>query len=160
MSDGKTDRASIRVPPPVFPLLTVVVGLVLDWIWPLDWSSLVAASVRYWVGGLIIAGAFLGLGIWAVVVFRRSGESENPWKPTFRLVGRGPYRFTRNPMYLQMVLICIGLGVVLANIWILLGTPACMAALQRFAILPEEQYLERKFGDSYLDYKDRVRRWL
>ena len=73
---------------------------------------------------------------------------------------RGPYRFTRNPMYLQMVLVCVGVAIILANLWILLLTPFCAWALRHFAIRPEEEYLERKFGASYLEYKGRVRRWL
>ena len=71
-----------------------------------------------------------------------------------------PLRVTRNPMYLQMVLACMGFSVILSNAWILILTPFCALVLQRFAILPEEAYLERKFGDEYLEYKRRVRRWL
>jgi len=63
-------------------------------------------------------------------------------------------------MYLQMVLVCIGLAVALMNLWILTLTPICAWLLQRLAILPEERYLERKFGETYLAYKRRVRRWL
>ena len=63
-------------------------------------------------------------------------------------------------MYLQMALICIGVAVTLTNVWILALTPICAWVLQRFAILPEESYLERKFGSAYLVYKSRVRRWL
>ena len=63
-------------------------------------------------------------------------------------------------MYLQMVLVCVGVAVILMDVWILALTPVCAWLLQRFAILPEEAYLERKFGDAYLAYKSRVRRWL
>jgi protein-S-isoprenylcysteine O-methyltransferase Ste14 len=63
-------------------------------------------------------------------------------------------------MYLQMVLGCVGFFIILSNAWILILTPICALVLQQFAILPEEAYLERKFGDAYLDYKRRVRRWL
>ena len=63
-------------------------------------------------------------------------------------------------MYLQMVLTCIGMAVILSNAWILLLVPLCAWALQQFAIRPEEEYLERKFGAGYLAYKRRVRRWL
>ena len=63
-------------------------------------------------------------------------------------------------MYLQMVLACIGIAVALMNLWIQGLTPVCAWLLQRLAILPEELYLERKFGDAYLAYKGRVRRWL
>ena len=94
-----------------------------------------------------------------VALFRRSGQSENPWKPTPQTVDRGPFRITRNPMYLQ-ILVCIGVAVSLMNGWILALTPLCRWVLVRFAILPEEAYLERKFGQTYLAYKRRVRRWL
>ena len=65
---------------------------------------------------MIVAGAVFGLGLWSIVLFRRTGQSENPWKPT-PLVERGPFRFTRNPMYLQMVLVCVGFAVLLMNVW-------------------------------------------
>jgi len=120
----------------------------------------VPAPVRHWLGGGIVARAFLGLGLWSVVLFRRSGQSENPWKPTPRIVERGPFRLIRNPMYLQLVLICVGLSILLANWWLLLLTPAVAWTLQRFAIRPEEADLERKFGDEYRAYKRRVRRWI
>ena len=63
-------------------------------------------------------------------------------------------------MYLQMVLVCVGLSIILWNVWILLLTPLCAWLLQRWVIAPEEAYLERKFGDGYLAYKRRVRRWI
>lgn len=91
---------------------------------------------------------------------RRSGQSVNPYKKTTEVIEEGPYRFTRNPMYLQMVLICFGLAILLANIWILILTPVCGLLLHFLVILPEELYLKRKFGDGYLDYKKRVRRWI
>ena len=63
-------------------------------------------------------------------------------------------------MYLQSVLVCVGVAVILMDLWILALTPICAWLLQRFAILSEEAYLERKFGDTYLAYKGRVRRWI
>lgn len=156
----KKDAAAVRVFPPGVPLLTVLAGVGLDRLWPLDPGVALPSPARWWIGGLIAAGAFLGLGLWSVILFRRSGQNENPWKPTPAIVERGPFRVTRNPMYLQMVLVCIGFAVMLWNVWILLLTPLCAWLLQRFAILPEEAYLEAKFGDVYRDYKRRVRRWL
>ncbi len=80
--------------------------------------------------------------------------------PVPEIIERGPYRFTRNPMYLLMVLVCMGVSVVLANALILLLTPLAAWILERLAILPEEAYLERKFGQPYNRYRKRVRRWL
>jgi len=73
---------------------------------------------------------------------------------------RGPFAFTRNPMYLQMVLVCLGVGIASMNVWIIMLTPLVAWGLWRAAIRPEELYLESKFGKEYLEYKSRVRRWL
>lgn len=154
------DAAAVRIFPPAVPVATILAGLGLNWVWPRDPGLAVSPEVRYWVGGLIIAGAVLGLGFWSVLTMRRTGQSENPWKPTTEIIARGPFRLTRNPMYLQMVLICVGMALMLMNVWILLLTPLCAWILHRFAIVPEETYLERKFGEAYLAYKRRVRRWL
>ena len=154
------DGAAVRFPPPLIPLVTILLGIGLNRLWPIRHGIDASAPARYWAGGLIVAAAVLGLGLWPVVLFRRSGQSEIPWTPTPSIVERGPYRFTRNPMYLHMVLVCIGVAVLLGNAWILLLVPFCVWALQRFAIRPEEEYLERKFGAGYLAYRQRVRRWL
>lgn len=160
MHDGR-DAAAVRVFPPVVPLLTVLIGIGLDQLWPVGLPfDLEARPERYWIGGVIAIGAVLGLGLWSVVLVRKSGQSENPWKPTTRLIQRGPFRITRNPMYLQMVLVCLGFAVALGNLWILLLTPLCAWMLQRLAIVPEEKYLEGKFGDAYREYKRKVRRWI
>jgi protein-S-isoprenylcysteine O-methyltransferase Ste14 len=154
------DAAAVRVFPPGVPVAAILLGVALDHVWPLGLGFEIDAPARYWVGGAIAASAGVGLGFWSVVLFRRSGQDENPWKPTPRIVERGPFRLTRNPMYLQMLLICVGFAVMLSNGWILLLTPVAAWVLRRFAIEPEEAYLEQKFGEAYLDYKRRVRRWI
>ncbi len=153
------DAAAVPVFPPVIPLAAILVGIGLGWLWPIDLGLGRLASPFRWIGGALILAALL-LGATAIVVFRRSGESEKPWEPTSEIIVRGPFRFTRNPLYLQLVLICLGLALVLRNIWILLLTPIAAGLLQRYAIRPEEKYLERKFGETYLAYKRRVRRWM
>jgi protein-S-isoprenylcysteine O-methyltransferase Ste14 len=154
------DAAAVRVFPPGVPLLTILLGAGLGRLWPLDVGFEFPAPANYWIGGAIVVASILGLGWYPVTLIRRTGQSENPWKTTTEIVTRGPYRFTRNPLYLQMVLACIGFAIILTNIWILLLTPVCGWVLHRFAILPEETYLERKFGEEYVSYKRRVRRWL
>lgn len=152
--------AKVRVFPPTIPLATILAGITIARWWPVDTGYEAAALVRYWIGGLIVAAAVLALGLWSVILVRRSGQSENPWTPTTRIIERGPFRISRNPMYLQMVLGCIGFAILLWNVWILVLTPLCAFLLHRLAIAPEEDYLERTFGDAYLAYKRRVRRWL
>ena len=159
MSESK-DAAAVRIFPPGVPILVIAVGAGLQQLWPIRSGVELPALLRYGLGSAIVLGAVLGLGWQAVRLFRRSGQSENPWKPTPELVEAGPFRLTRNPMYLQLVLVCVGFALLLANIWILILTPLGAWLLQRFAILPEEAYLERKFGERYRAYKRRVRRWL
>jgi protein-S-isoprenylcysteine O-methyltransferase Ste14 len=154
------DAAAVKVFPPAVPLAVILVGVGLQRVWPVSVDSFVPSPERYLIGGFIVAAAVLCLGLWSVVLMRRSGQSENPWKPTTQMIERGPFRITRNPMYLQMVIGCMGFAVILANPWILLLTPVGAYLLQKWAILPEEAYLERKFGASYVAYKKRVRRWL
>ena len=154
------DGAKVRFFPPGIPLLTIALGTLLYRLWPLGIGLEVAASVRHAVGALIVIGAIAVLGAWPVILFRKGGQSANPWKPTPCIERRGPYRITRNPMYLQMVLACVGVAIAFANGWILLLTPLAAWALQRLAIEPEEAYLERKFGETYLAYEKAVRRWL
>ena len=154
------EAAKVRFFPPGVPLLTVAAGLALGRVWPLSLGLEAQTPSRYWLGGLIVAGAILGIGLPAVLLMRRSGQSPNPWKPSDHMLERGPFRYTRNPMYLQMVVACLGFAVILNNAWILVLTPVCGWALSRLAIAPEEAYLEQQFGDAYRDYKRRVRRWL
>ena len=158
--EPERDVAAVHVFPPAIPLVTILAGVGLNRVWPIGVGFALPAPARYWLGGAIVVAAILGLGLWPVVLFRRSGQSANPWKPTPSLVDRGPFRFTRNPMYLQMVLACLGVAVMLMNWWIVILTPFAAWLLQRLAIVPEEAYLERKFGEAYLAYKRRVRRWL
>ncbi len=159
-SEELKDRAEVRFFPPGVPLITILIGVGLQRLWPLDLGFSLPAPGRYWAGGVLVVGSLLGLGLWSVILFRRSGQSVSPGTRTPEIVERGPFRITRNPMYLQMVLACLGFSVILSNLWILALTPGCALILQRFSILPEEAYLERKFGEPYLDYKRRVRRWL
>ena len=152
------DAAAVRIFPPAVPLLTILIGVGLNRLCPFKLK--LSAVSRYGIGGAIIGLAVLGLGLYPVILLRRTGQSENPWTPTTEIVTQGPYTFTRNPLYVQMVLGCIGFAMLLRNIWILLLTPLCAWALQVLAILPEEAYLEQKFSESYRLYKSRVRRWL
>lgn len=154
------DSAAIRILPPAVPLLTVIAGIAMERVLPSGSTFMLPGSLRYLLGGGIIVAAFYLLGFKALRVIHRSGQSENLYKTTTEIVQTGPFSLTRNPMYLQMVLICIGFSVSLSNIWIFLLTPICAVALHYLVIIPEESYLERKFGDTYLDYKRRVRRWI
>jgi protein-S-isoprenylcysteine O-methyltransferase Ste14 len=112
------------------------------------------------MGGLFLVVVWLLLGISAVVTFRRAGTTPNPTKPTTALAFGGPYRFTRNPMYLGLVLLVVGLALVMNSIWLVIMSVPVLLLLRQAVILREERYLEGKFGEDYLAYKKRVRRWI
>jgi len=95
-----------------------------------------------------------------VFLFRRAGTTPNPTKPTTALVLRGPYRFTRNPMYLGFAALYLGVTLLVNSLWPLLLFPAVVGLVQGRVIAREEAYLEAKFGNEYRAYKMRVRRWL
>ena len=146
-----------KIPPAALVLLFTVL------MWLVSTSeALTVAIPRRTTIATIFWGAGFAIIFGGLLEFRRAKTTVNPITPeaTTALVTSGLYRFTRNPMYLQLVLVCIGFAIILTNIWILLLTPVCAWVLYRFAILPEEAYLERKFGEKYLSYKRRVRRWL
>ncbi len=111
------------------------------------------------LGLALVALGFAG-GAWAFVTMRGTNQDPDPRKPSPELIPAGPYRFTRNPMYVGMALIQTGVGIALANLWILLLLAPTLWILRREVIEKEEAYLERKFGESYASYKSSVRRWL
>ncbi len=90
----------------------------------------------------------------------RAHTSPKPWLPTTTLVVGGPFRFTRNPLYLGMTLFYIGVAILAQALWAFVLLPFVLMIVQRGVIEREERYLERKFGTDYLRYKQRVRRWL
>jgi protein-S-isoprenylcysteine O-methyltransferase Ste14 len=153
--DKDTPNAVVR--PPVAWIFALVAGVAADRFHPLRF---VPASVPgAWIGGAIFAIAF-ALAIWAIVTIRKAGTQVETYKPTTTIVVDGPYRFTRNPIYLGMVLGQIGVAVAFDSLWILATLVLFYLVIRYGVIAREEAYLEHKFGDVYLGYKSRVRRWL
>ncbi len=154
------DHAAVRFPPPLVGILTIVIGYVIGRFVPIADNFLLPSPARYWVGGAVVVIAGIVLGWWPIRLFQETEQDARPWTATPEIVVKGPYRVTRNPMYLMMLLMCIGFSIILDEAWVLVLTPACAAVIYLTAIRHEEAYLERKFGDSYSAYKGSVRRWL
>jgi len=154
---AKTEDASgVRFPPPLIYVGGFVIGYLLDRAVPLTLTS--------WPLGEPIGWALVAVGVAlmgsAVMTFRRAGTSLNPAKPTTRVVVHGPYRFTRNPMYVGWVIVYLGCVLLTNTVWPLVSLPVVLVLISRAVIAKEERYLEAKFGDAYRAYKARVRRWL
>jgi protein-S-isoprenylcysteine O-methyltransferase Ste14 len=151
------DTANVIVRPPIAWALAVLVGLALDWLVPLPFVP-AALPVR-WLGALLFALA-LALFAWAIATMTRAGSSVPTSLPTTAIVDTGPYRFTRNPIYLGMVLALVGLAIAFDSLWLLLTLVPFALVIRYGVVAREEAYLERKFGDVYRRYRSRVRRWL
>jgi protein-S-isoprenylcysteine O-methyltransferase Ste14 len=153
---NETESAGIRVPPPLFYVVGFLIGVGLELAFPIDRPSV----------GVTLAGSVIGIGAWllldgaAMLFFRRAGTSMIPIKPSTALVTTGPYRFTRNPMYVGMAFLYMGLAFALGFIWPLAVLPVVIVAVDRLVIAVEEAYLHRRFGEDYSEYTRRVRRWL
>jgi protein-S-isoprenylcysteine O-methyltransferase Ste14 len=109
-------------------------------------------------GILLLAG--LGLIGSAMVNFRRSGTTIRPDRASTSLVIAGPYKFTRNPMYVGMAIAYLGLAIADRSLWSLILLPIVLLVIRRAVIANEEAFLERRFGSAYTDYKAKVQRWL
>ena len=155
-----TDHAAVRFPPPLIPVATIIVGYLLGRFVPILEFVQLPTPERFWLGGVIVVAAILVLGVWPIRLFKKTGQDVKPWTDTPEIVVEGPYRFTRNPMYLMMIVVCIGFAILLSEAWILILTPMCAWLIFMIAIRHEEAYLARKFGASYHKYKNRVRRWI
>lgn len=150
--------ADVRFPPPLVFLIGVLVAVVFHYaVIPLPVP--VDRMISTW-SGVLIGAIAVGFVITARVLFSRTGQSPIPWKPSPELISRGPYRFTRNPMYVGLTLFQIGLGIALNNLWISLFALPALTVVHFIAVLPEERYLSEKFGDSYRRYLTQVRRYL
>ena len=159
MSAPGNDTSGVRIFPPFIYAGGFVIGYAVHRFMPVRlWSDGPPAAPRAMAWALV--GAWLGLGLSAVFLFRRAGTTPNPTKPTTAMVVRGPYRLTRNPMYLGLVALYLALVVFVNSLWPLVLLPAVVAMVQRQVIAREEAYLEARFGAEYRAYKGRVRRWL
>ncbi|WP_292523042.1 isoprenylcysteine carboxylmethyltransferase family protein [Mesorhizobium sp.] len=158
---GQTDTgtAGVIARPPLLFLAALLIGFVLDRLLRLSFPIPRNDLVTWIIGGSLI---LIGLALFAAGIrnFSRAATPVPTNEPTRVLVTTGIHGWTRNPIYLGMFLIYGGIGIAAQNMWILvLALP--LAILIRYGVVArEEAYLERRFGDAYRDYRQRVRRWL
>ena len=153
---GSADNPGVITPPPFIYAGALAAGLLANRRFRLP---LLPRRLARTIGPLLILGGF-AVGLLGVREMRRAGTNVEPYRPTTAIVTGGPYRFTRNPMYVGLTLMYVGISA-LANARLpILLLPAVQQLMRRGVIEREERYLERKFGDEYLQYKERVRRWI
>jgi protein-S-isoprenylcysteine O-methyltransferase Ste14 len=152
-----SDTSNAIVRPPLALAAAIVLGLALDWLYPL---KIVPAAVPNVLLGAFIFVDGLALFVWAVMTMRRAGTRVETVQPTTAIVAAGPYGFSRNPIYLAMMVALVGLAIGFNTGWILVALVAFYLIIRYGVVAREEAYLARKFGSGYLDYKSRVRRWM
>lgn len=157
-SPSSDDRPGAFPWPPVLLLLTIVLALSTDTLLvplPVPFAETVPVQVVGWA--MLIGG--IGLTSWAATAFRNHNTSIRPDRGADDLIETGPYAWSRNPIYLGEAVALVGAALVFNRLTLGLAAPLFVLAVWRLSILPEEAYLERRFGDRYRAYCDRVDRW-
>jgi protein-S-isoprenylcysteine O-methyltransferase Ste14 len=156
MSDVNFDAPSVKIIPPLVYLAGLVIGFLADIWMPIK----VVPSLVAWTSGgiLIFCGAVLTGS--AVLKFKDVGTTVRPDRAARMLVITGPYKITRNPMYLGLAFVYLGIAIAGQALWALILLPVVLTIIQGWAIEPEEAFPERRFGGDYVGYKERVRRWI
>ncbi len=147
------------VPPPLLFVVPLVAAAMLDARRP--WPILEGQVTALTLGAFLTIATGVAIGLASVASFRNAKTTILPaGRPTTAIVERGPYAYTRNPMYLAMAFAYFGLSLLLNNLWALLLLPVVLVVLDLSVIRREERYLTAKFGGAYTEYRSRVRRWL
>lgn len=149
-------RSRILLPPPLIYLLFLCIAWLLDALLPVELER--SLWTHYFGWGLIDAGVLLMLWAGLLMLWRRT--TVNPYGMPVRLLEEGPFRFSRNPIYLADTLIYCGIALLWGSLWPWLLLPALIFTIQRGVIVHEEQLLAELFGEDYRAYCQRVRRWL
>jgi protein-S-isoprenylcysteine O-methyltransferase Ste14 len=155
MADDQ-DNPGGRVPPPLTYLLTLLLGLLLNRRFHVPFLPHGVTRVLGWP----LVGGGLALATWFARTMRGADTTLRIDKPVSSLVQNGPFRYSRNPGYLSLTMIYAGIAILRNALWAILLLPLVLHVIQREVIEREERYLQRTFGEEYLAYKRRVRRWV
>ena len=156
MNDHTSDNAGVLTPPPIVYLAGLLIGFLIHYFYPI---AFLPKSLAVWIGISLILVS-IPISLIAVLAFRRAQTSLDVRKTTTAIVTDGIYRLSRNPMYVSLALLYLGIGCWVNALWILLLIVPVLVVVDRGIIKREEQYLERKFGAEYVRYKSEVRRWI
>lgn len=154
---SEKDIPGVIAPPPLIFLGGLMLGGLLWWFLPQ--KSLLPFGWNLVVGILLVASGLTTI-VTAIVQMRRAETNVEPWKPTTKILDTGLYGISRNPIYVAMSAAYIGIAFIFNSFWLLPPLILVLLLIHYGVILREEKYLERKFADEYLNYKNRVRRWL
>jgi len=151
------DAPDVVIQPPIALVVMVVAAYALNWFYPMPILSMAMPGIE--VGLVLLLLALLTVR-WAATTFRKAHTNILIGKPTTAIVSNGPFARSRNPIYVAIFLGLIGFALAFNSLWFLAALLPMYFILRYGVVAREESYLERKFGQQYLDYKARVRRWL
>jgi protein-S-isoprenylcysteine O-methyltransferase Ste14 len=157
MHVGGEDSPQVITMPPFIYLGAMFLAFIIQFFIPLP--GFIAAPYGMYLGFALIALSF-ALVYWAAGTFKKRGTNVDVRQPVIEIVDEGPFQYTRNPMYVGMALFSLGVAVAANSVWILLTLVPALLVINYGVIKREEAYLEKKFGEQYLAYKRKVRRWL
>jgi protein-S-isoprenylcysteine O-methyltransferase Ste14 len=150
------DNPGVIIPPPIIFIGFGLLGVLLNYLNPL---TIAGPSWLVYLGVLILIASFLGFG-YMINFFKKNETEIEPSKTTSKIITSGLYKYSRNPVYIILCAGPIGLGFIFMTYWSMLAFIPALIVIYFTAVKKEEQYLEKKFGQEYLDYKKKVRRWI
>ncbi len=156
MHGNSPDNANVIALPPLIYGAALAIGLILQVMYPI---AFLPKQVTVWVGVALIVVS----GVIVRAAFRALDRAKTPFDPSkasIAIVTDGTFRYSRNPMYVAITLLYLGIASLVNTLWLVLFLVPLMVVIQRGVVAREERYLERKFGDEYLRYKRQVRRWV
>ena len=155
-SDNDSKGPGVRIPPPIIAFSVIGLAYGLEQLLPLPITE--SSQILYF-GILVLSISIIIIAIAAFSFYRAKTHIE-PWKPTTSIISQGIFSLSRNPIYLAFCLSCPGFGLIFNSWWLVLSCIPLMGLLYFLVIRLEEAYLSHKFGEEYLQYMRRVRRWL
>ncbi len=148
----------VAVPPPAVFGIILLMGVGLGYFLPVRLLP-ESLTLRLVAGGATcLVGA--SIGAWALLTFRYAHVTPDFGNPVAHLLENGPYRYSRNPLYIALSMVLLGFSFLLNTAWLLLGVPVLLFVLGRTVVVKEEQYLRTRFGERYISYSRNVRRWI
>jgi len=156
MAGKHPDSAGVVFPPPLIYLVGLILGYGLGFVFP----ATVVPFLLSLILGVVVLLVGLTIGLSAIRTFRKHSTTLVPTRSATAMVQDGPYRFTRNPMYLSFGILYVGLSLMIDSPWSLLLLIPVILVVNYYVIVKEEKYLTRQFGDEYRSYMAKVRRWI
>ena len=150
------DNAGVIAPPPLIYLSTLAIGALIHLWYPVRFLPRTPALCL----GVLLIAVSIPIAVSGFRALARAKTAVDPRKPSTAIVNFGAFRYTRNPLYISLMLLYLGIASLINSVWLLILVFPLIAVIQIGVIEREERYLERKFGEDYLSYKRKVRRWI